>query len=454
MLIYLSFALRFIQGIGAGISGVIIYSLTVNYSKKHEINKNVGYIEIGYAIGYAIGPIFGTFMKSYFGYQFPFYILGLVKLFAIASVSQFKITNVESDDTNFFHILFQWKILLTFIAVIIGLNSVIFYEPVLGNHLYEIYKISNRVYSIFLDIQVVANFLSVNLSNKIISKLGCKLSISLGLFMTFIGVNLLGPINYLPKSVYFTILGLILLGPCEVIISLSSVEDYINTIVYDLKYKRDEANDIASSVYSLSTSLGDAVGPIIGGFFTERNGFVDACKYVSLQNLFWFGVFTFFSLKEIKYQLFEKKMKKKDDKGVELIEVVEDDKLENGNEEDEEGNENEEYEDGNENEEYEEGNEDDEEGNENENEEEENENDKIKAEKIEDDEEEKVDENNENNDLSNKDKKINENYEKKMTMDETRRYTFDDDKNNNGDKENNNIDGDEIVLDVIENNTK
>ena len=40
-----------------------------------------------------------------------------------------------------------------------------------------------------------------------------------------------------------------------------------------------------------------------------------------------------------------------------------------------------------------------------------------------------------------------------MTMDETRRYTFDDDKNNNGEKENNN-DGSEIVLDVIENNTK
>ena len=436
MLIYLSFALRFTQGIGAGISGVIIYSLTVNYSKKHEINKNVGYIEIGYAIGYAIGPIFGTFMKSYFGYQCPFYILGIVKLIAIASVSQFKITNVESDDTSFFLILFNWRILLTFIAVIIGLNSVIFYEPVLGNHLYEIYKISNRVYSIFLDIQVVANFLSVNFSNKIISKIGCKLSISLGLFMTFIGVNLLGPINYLPNSVYFTIFGLILLGPCEVIISLSSVEDYINTIVYDLKYKRDEANDIASSVYSLSTSLGDAVGPIIGGFFTERNGFVDACKYVSLQNLLWFGVFTIFSLKEIKYQLFEKKMKKKDDKGIELIDIKE-----NENEEDEEGNENEEYEEGNENEEYEEENEDDEEFNENE--EEENEADKIKGEKIE-----------ENNQHSNKDNTINENPEHKKTMDETRRYTFDDDKNNNIDKNNNNNNDTEIILDVIENNTK
>ena len=436
MLIYLSFALRFIQGIGAGISGVIIYSLTVNYSKKHEINKNVGYIEIGYAIGYAVGPIFGTFMKSYFGYQCPFYILGFVKLFAIISVSQFKITNVESDNTSFFHILFQWKILLTFIAVIIGLNSVIFYEPVLGNHLYEIYKITNRIYSIFLDIQVVANFLSVNFSNKIISKIGCKLSISLGLFMTFIGVNLLGPINYLPNSVYFTIFGLILLGPCEVIISLSSVEDYINTIVYDLKYKRDEANDIASGVYSLSTSLGDAVGPIIGGFFTERNGFVDACKYVSLQNLLWFGVFTIFSLKEIKYQLFEKKMKKKDDKGIELIDIKE-----NESEEDEEGNENEEYEEGNENEEYEEENEDDEEFNENE--EEENEADKIKGEKIE-----------ENNQHSNKDNTINENPEHKKTMDETRRYTFDDDKNNNIDKNNNNNNDTEIILDVIENNTK
>lgn len=101
------------QGIGAGISGVIIYSLAVNYSKKNEINKNVGYIEIGYAIGYAVGPIFGTFMKSYFGYQSPFYLLGFIKLIAIASVSQFQITNVESEDTSIFKILFNWKLLLT-----------------------------------------------------------------------------------------------------------------------------------------------------------------------------------------------------------------------------------------------------------------------------------------------------------------------------------------------------
>ena len=436
------------QGIGAGISGVIIYSLAVNYSKKNEINKNVGYIEIGYAIGYAVGPIFGTFMKSYFGYQSPFYLLGFIKLIAIASVSQFKITNVESDDTSFFKILFNWKILLTFLAVIIGLNSVIFYEPVLGNHLYDIYKISNRIYSIFLDIQVIANFLSVNFSNKIINKLGCKLSISLGLFMTFIGVNLLGPINYLPNSVYFTIFGLILLGPCEVIISLSSVEDYINTIVYDLKYKRDEANDIASSVYSLSTSLGDAVGPIIGGFFTERNGFVDACKYVSLQNLLWFAVFTIFSLKEIKYQLDERKMKKKDDKGTELIEIKDDNNLENEEEEEE----------GNENEDYEEGDENDDDAEFNENEDEDKDDDKIKVDKNEDEEDEKVingNNENENNNLSNKDNINNENDENKMTMDETRRCSFDDDKINNADKDNNNNnDENEIVLDVIENDTK
>ena len=417
------------QGIGAGISGVIIYSLAVNYSKKNEINKNVGYIEIGYAIGYAVGPIFGTFMKSYFGYQSPFYLLGFIKLIAIASVSQFKITNVESDDTSFFKILFNWKILLTFLAVIIGLNSVIFYEPVLGNHLYDIYKISNRIYSIFLDIQVIANFLSVNFSNKIINKLGCKLSISLGLFMTFIGVNLLGPINYLPKSVYFTILGLILLGPCEVIISLSSMEDYINTIIDDLKYKRDEANDIASSIYSLSTSLGDAVGPIIGGFFTEKNGFVDACKYVSLQNLFWFIIFTFSSFNDIKLQLYNKYIKNSE-KGTELIDIKE----ENDNDNNEE------------NEEFEEEDNEDFENEENE----ENEDDKIKGGN--NNEKEYENDNKNNNDT--------EFDDRKFTMDETRRCSFDnlDDKNNNnGFKEdnNNNNNGDtEIVLDVIEEEKK
>ena len=38
--------------------------------------------------------------------------ISLFKLIAIASVSQFKITNIV-EDTSFFKILFNWKILLT-----------------------------------------------------------------------------------------------------------------------------------------------------------------------------------------------------------------------------------------------------------------------------------------------------------------------------------------------------
>jgi hypothetical protein len=40
--------------------------------------------------------------------------ISFFKLIAIASISQFKITNVESEDTCFFKILFNWKILLTY----------------------------------------------------------------------------------------------------------------------------------------------------------------------------------------------------------------------------------------------------------------------------------------------------------------------------------------------------
>ena len=204
------------------------------------------------------------------------------------------------------------------------------------------------------------------------------------------------------------------------------MEDYINTIIDDLKYKRDEANNIASSIYSLSTSLGDAVGPIIGGFFTENNGFVDAWKYASLQNLFWFIIFTFSSFNDIKLQLYNKYIKNSE-KGTELIDIKE----ENDNDNNEE---NEEFE--------EEDNED--------FENEENEDDKIKGGN--NNEKEYENDNKNNNDT--------EFDDRKFTMDETRRCSFDnlDDKNNNnGFKEdnNNNNNGDtEIVLDVIEEEEK
>ena len=204
------------------------------------------------------------------------------------------------------------------------------------------------------------------------------------------------------------------------------MEDYINTIIDDLKYKRDEANDIASSIYSLSTSLGDAVGPIIGGFFTENNGFVDAWKYASLQNLFWFIIFTFSSFNDIKLQLYNKYIKNSE-KGTELIDIKEE--------------------------------------NDNDNNEENKEFDKkimkilkmkkMKMIKLKEEitmKKEYEYENDNNNDT--------EFDDRKFTMDETRRCSFDnlDDKNNNnGFKEdnNNNNNGDtEIVLDVIEEEEK
>ena len=63
------------------------------------------------------------------------------------------------------------------------------------------------------------------------------------------------------------------------------MEDYINTIIDDLKYKRDEANDIASSIYSLSTSWGDAVGPIIGGFSLKK------IDLLMLENMFLYKIY-------------------------------------------------------------------------------------------------------------------------------------------------------------------
>ena len=47
---------------------------------------------------------------------------------------------------------------------------------------------------------------------------------------------------------------------------------------------------------------GDSIGPVIGGYLTENNGFDRACFFISVINILWFFVFTLSSLKIIKIQ--------------------------------------------------------------------------------------------------------------------------------------------------------
>ena len=60
------------------------------------------------------------------------------------------------------------------------------------------------------------------------------------------------------------------------------------------------ANDIASAINNLCVELGDFLGPILGGFLTDKFGFSVCCFLVSMLGIFYAVIFIFFFFDKIK----------------------------------------------------------------------------------------------------------------------------------------------------------
>ena len=292
-----SFIIRFIQGIGVGISSTINYTLAVSICKdENEVNRNISLMELSYSIGLAIGPVMGTYLYESLGWEVPFFLLGGLNLFSSFTIINMEIKDCEkSDYSNFFKAIFNWKILLTEIASIFIMATVNFYEPVFENYLIDNFGLGMKTASLFFDIQIVSFFVSLSLFGNLINKIGSKISISFGLFIGFIFVNLLGPISIFPKKLLIIIIGLIMLGPSEAFIILPSIEDYMNTLMTDLKFNKDYSNDLSCTIFNFVSNLGDTIGPLLGGILSDFYGFPHTCFIVSIGLFICFFIFSLFN---------------------------------------------------------------------------------------------------------------------------------------------------------------
>ena len=292
-----SFIIRFIQGIGVGISSTINYTLAVSICKdENEVNRNISLMELSYSIGLAIGPVMGTYLYESLGWEVPFFLLGGLNLFSSFTIINMEIKDCEkSDYSKFFKAIFNWKILLTEIASIFIMATVNFYEPVFENYLIDNFGLGMKTASLFFDIQIVSFFVSLSLFGNLINKIGSKISISFGLFIGFIFVNLLGPISIFPKKLLIIIIGLIMLGPSEAFIILPSIEDYMNTLMTDLKFNKDYSNDLSCTIFNFVSNLGDTIGPLLGGILSDFYGFPHTCLIVSIGLFICFFIFSLFN---------------------------------------------------------------------------------------------------------------------------------------------------------------
>ena len=101
------------------------------------------------------------------------------------------------------------------------------------------------------------------------------------------------------KKIFGILFVIIILGYAGYFVYVNYIKDSIPKI----KIEEETANDLWSALYNFGVNLGDASGPLIGGFITEKKGFETACFYMSVANFSWFFVFIISSLKTIKEEI-------------------------------------------------------------------------------------------------------------------------------------------------------
>lgn len=68
-------------------------------------------------------------------------------------------------------------------------------------------------------------------------------------------------------------------------ITVPGILDLIHTLRDKLNSEEYDANNNASAIYNFAGSLGESLGPLIGGYLTELISFQSACFTTSLMNI-------------------------------------------------------------------------------------------------------------------------------------------------------------------------
>ncbi|MCQ2819720.1 MAG: MFS transporter [archaeon] len=290
---------RFLQGMAAGISVTILYSIASRSKDKDKVNRNIAFMETSANLGYAAGPVIASFITHHFDYSIAFYSIAALKAIFIIPAGFLTTVAIAESKISFLRALIKPRILLIFFLVVSDLSTACFYMPVFPSHLMNKFKMSLTTASFFLSIQATTYLILANFVPKIASVLGTYLCMALSCFCNMLFALFLPPSPFLPQYYYICIIGLIGFGLSEGLVTIISVDQFIKVLERDCGINDGSENDIGSAIYNLGVNLGDFIGPVIGGFTTEKLKFQGCCYFQSGQNLFFLILYGSISFKSI-----------------------------------------------------------------------------------------------------------------------------------------------------------
>lgn len=308
ILMIIIFSLRILHGCCSAIIGTLVYSLTILLADKDSTQSSLGKLEIAWAVGCSSGPLFASFFYNIGGYSLPFIASGMCLYISVYLSRQVDAKILKEDDEkeddgniNYLRYFFYKEIFLILIGFSICMINVTFYFPCLTYHLTNNYSVSVSIASLFFITPVIPYIIILQFLDSISAKFGIYLTFTFGLILSGISSLFIFPVPPIPHSLFFIIIGFLMIGTGSVPVFIPGLVMLSRNIKkIDKKIDEMSANDIASAINNLCVELGDFLGPILGGFLTDKFGFSVCCFLVSMLGIFYAVIFIFFFFEKIK----------------------------------------------------------------------------------------------------------------------------------------------------------
>ena len=329
LLIILVFILRIIHGICGAIISTLIYSLTISFAEKGKTQTSLGRLEIAFSLGSSAGLLISSVFYKIGGYPLPFFVAGFSSFFAFYLALQINDKNMKKDDEekkdddyNYLKYLKNPEIYSILIGFIVVMINITYFTPCLTNHLNNNYSISVSTASLIFMTPMIPYMIVMQFLDALTGKFGNYLVFIIG--VTTLGVSslMIYPVPPLPQSIIIIIFGFLICGCGGVPVFIPGLVMLAKNIKKsDKSIDEMSANDIATVLNTLCTEIGDFLGPLLGGYLSEKIGFKLCCLIISIIVLTYSAIFILFFNGKIKNEIKmikqEKKSESKTDKNAE-----------------------------------------------------------------------------------------------------------------------------------------
>ncbi|KAJ3654933.1 hypothetical protein Zmor_014084 [Zophobas morio] len=299
----LCIVIRGFEALGASAFSTASYVFVVN-TFPQNIGSVLGILETFVGLGMSTGPALGGVLYSLGGFSMPFFVLGVtmivflpLNIWMLPTVEDCTVTNRPPSICKLIKVP---TVVITGLIVVIVSSSWAFLDPTLEPHLRQFNLTPEKIGLIFLLFSGLYGVSSPAwgwLADKINNHWSMMV---IGLFMCTVGLLLLGPCPYIPfltSSLWLNLVALSILGISVALALLPTFQGLLTSAINSGCGDTLSTYSIVAGVWSCVYSLGEVIGPSLGGFLLQHYGFpitstIMACMTLTLAVVtFFFFVF-------------------------------------------------------------------------------------------------------------------------------------------------------------------